>query len=57
MTLSREKKKNQVITGDISTMELELEESECFNFFLDSAYISIAYDPMKTKLLMSEAVG
>lgn len=38
-------------------MELELEESECFNFFLDSAYIFIAYDPMKTKLLMSEAVG
>ena len=28
-----------------------------FQFFLDSAYISIAYDPMKTKLLMSEAVG
>ena len=38
-------------------MELELEESECFNCFLDSAYISTAYDPMKTKLLMSEAVG
>ena len=33
VTLSREKKKNGVITGVISTMELDLEESECFNFF------------------------
>ena len=27
------RKKNGVITGVISTMELDLEESECFNFF------------------------
>ena len=36
-------------------MELESEESECFNFSSDSIYDSVAYDPVKTRLSESEA--
>ena len=44
-----------VVSGVISAKESESEESERFLFFSDSAYDSIAYDLVKTKLSESEA--
>ena len=46
---------DRVGVGVISAKESESEESERFLFFSDSAYDSIAYDLVKTKLSESEA--
>ena len=47
-----------VVSGIIGSTESESKESECSHFdpfSSDSAYDSVAYDPVKTRLLESEA--